>query len=87
MLLPRDTLCERHGAKYKHILVVVCRLTKMRHFIAVTGLSADELATAFIGRVYSLHGCPDNIVSGRGSQFVSEFWRWVHSFFSRMVFI
>ena len=66
--------CERHGAKYKHILVVVCRLTKMRHFIAVTGLSADELATAFIGRVYSLHGCPDNIVSDRGTQFVSEFW-------------
>jgi len=46
----------------------------MRHFIAVTGLSADELATAFIGRVYSLHGCPDNIVSDRGTQFVSEFW-------------
>jgi len=65
--------CERHGTKYKHILVVVCRLTKMRHFIAVTGLSADELATAFIGRVYSLHGCPDNIVSDRGTQFVSEF--------------
>jgi Integrase zinc binding domain len=66
--------CERHGAKYKHILVVVCRLTKMRYFIAVTGLSADELATAFIGRVYSLHGCPDNIISDRGTQFVSEFW-------------
>ena len=25
--------CEKNGAQYKHILVVVCRLTKMRHFI------------------------------------------------------
>ena len=67
--------CERDGRQYKHILVVVCRLTKMRHFIPTVGLSAEELATAFINRVYALHGAPDNIVSDRGTQFVSEFWR------------
>jgi hypothetical protein len=66
--------CERDGRKYKHILVVVCRLTKMRHFIPVTGLSAEELSDAFISRIYCLHGAPDNIVSDRGSQFISEFW-------------
>src|SRR5204863_8578327 len=58
-----------------HILVVVCRLTKMRHFIPMEGLSAEELATAFTNRVYALHGVPDNIVSDRGTQFISEFWR------------
>jgi transposase InsO family protein len=67
-------VCERQGVRYKHLLVVVCRLTKMRHFIPVTGLSAEELVTAFVGRVYSLHGCPENIVSDRGTQFVSQFW-------------
>ena len=65
--------CERDGRKYKHILVVVCRLTKMRHFIPMEGLSAEELATAFTNRVYALHGVPDNIVSDRGTQFISEF--------------
>jgi transposase InsO family protein len=66
--------CERDGRKFKHIAVVVCRLTKMRHFIPMTSLSAEELATAFINRIYVLHGTPDTIVSDRGTQFVSEFW-------------
>ena len=67
--------CIRDGSVYKHILVVVCRLTKMRHFIATKTLNADELANAFVNRVYALHGAPDHIVSDRGTQFVSEFWK------------
>ncbi|MDB5911071.1 MAG: hypothetical protein JWP34_5188, partial [Massilia sp.] len=66
--------CERRGIKYKHVLVIVCRLTKMRHFVPTAGLAAQELAEAFTSRVYALHGAPDNIVSDRGTQFVSEFW-------------
>jgi transposase InsO family protein len=41
----------------------------------VTNLDAETLADAFVHRVYCLHGTPDNIISDRGSQFVSEFWR------------
>jgi len=66
--------CERNGRAYEHLLVVVCRLTKMRHLIPVVGLSAEELASVFVGRVYTLHGAPDNIISDRGTQFVSQFW-------------
>ncbi|KAE8852541.1 hypothetical protein PTNB29_10442 [Pyrenophora teres f. teres] len=69
--LPKSTWYSR---TYQHLLVVVCRLTKMRHLIPVTSLNANELADAFVSRVYCLHGCPDNIVSDRGTQFVSEFW-------------
>ena len=59
------------GEVYRHILVVIDRLTKMRHFIPCVNLEADELAKRFITAVYSLHGLPENIVSNRGSQFVS----------------
>ena len=47
----------------------------MRHFILTATLEAEELANRFVERVYSLHGLPDTIVSDRGSQFVSAFWR------------
>jgi len=67
--------CRRNGKVYRHILVVVDRLTKMRHFIAVTSLDTDELVEAFTHHVYRLHGAPNTIISDRGSSFVSDFWR------------
>ena len=65
--------CKRSGHVYEHLLVV-CHLTKMRHLIPVVSLSAEELVSVFIGRVYTLHGAPDNIVSDRGTQFILQFW-------------
>jgi hypothetical protein len=67
--------CIRHERTFKHILVVVDRLTKMRHFIATETLDTEELVDRFVDRVYSLHGVPETIVSDRGSAFVSAFWR------------
>jgi hypothetical protein len=71
-IIPLAT-CERNGRKYNHITVVVCRFTKMRHFIPIKGLTAAELADAFIKRVYSLYDAPETIISDRGTQFIFEF--------------
>jgi hypothetical protein len=67
--------CTRNGKTYRNILVVVDRLTKMRHFIPVTGLDTDEVVDSFLHHVYRLHGAPDSIVSDRGSAFVSGLWQ------------
>lgn len=67
--------CKRGGRTYRHVLVVVDRLTKMRHFVATETLETEELVDAFVSRIWSLHGTPQTIVSDRGSQFVSCFWR------------
>lgn len=67
--------CTVQGTVFKHLLVVVCRLTKMRHLIPVPTLDTQDLADAFVSRVYCLHGTPENVVSDRGTQFVSQFWR------------
>ena len=66
--------CRRRGQIFKHVAVVVDRLTKMRHFIPTVGLGTEELVDRFIEKVYSLHGLPDTIVSDRGVQFVSLLW-------------
>ena len=57
--------CERHEQRYKHILVVVCRLTKMRLSIPTVTLTAEDLAIVFLSKVYVLHGTPDNIIRSR----------------------
>ena len=58
------------------ILVVIDRLTKMGHFIAFAGIpSAEETAIAFINGIFCLHGLPSEIISDRGSQFTSKFWK------------
>ena len=61
---------------YNSILVVVDRLTKMGIFIpTTTNLTAEELAQLYVTHVFSKHGLPNNIVSDRGSEFTSRFWR------------
>jgi hypothetical protein len=57
------------------IAVWVCRLTKMAHFVPCsTSVTAEDTAKIFIHQVYRLHGLPEDIVSDRGTQFVSRFW-------------
>jgi hypothetical protein len=61
---------------YDAILVVVCRLTKFRHIIPCKGTcNAEELARLYRDNVWKLYGLPDSIVSDRGTQFVSAFWK------------
>ncbi|KAK1631734.1 hypothetical protein QYE76_006049 [Lolium multiflorum] len=61
------------------IWVVVDRLTKVAHFIAVkTTYQGPKLAELYISRIVALHGTPKSIVSDRGSQFTSRFWQKVH---------
>ena len=61
------------------ILVVVDRLTKMRHFIPCVngdqGTTAEATARMFLEHVWRYHGLPRSIVSDRGPQFVSFFWK------------
>jgi hypothetical protein len=56
-------ICERNSLKYHYIAIVVCRFTKIRHFIPITGLTAAELADAFVARIYALHEAPNTIIS------------------------
>ena len=58
------------------ILVICCRLGKRAHFISTqSALSAKTLAQLFLDRHVRYHGIPREIVSDRGSQFISEFWQ------------
>ena len=58
------------------VLTVVDRFSKMAKFIALPKLpSAKETAEVMMNTVFRVHGFPKDIVSDRGPQFVSRFWR------------
>ncbi|KAL0319602.1 UNVERIFIED_CONTAM: Transposon Ty3-G Gag-Pol polyprotein [Sesamum radiatum] len=58
------------------ILVVVDRLTKYAHFLALTHpFSAETVARIFMDHIYKLHGLPINIVSDRDKVFTGTFWK------------
>jgi transposase InsO family protein len=61
------------------IWVIVDRLTKLAHFIPVrTTYGGNKLAKLYIDNILRLHGVPKLIISDRGAQFVSKFWRSLH---------
>lgn len=58
------------------ILTVVDRFSKMAHFIPLPKLpSARETAQVVVDHVFRLHGLPRDVVSDRGPQFTSTFWK------------
>ena len=61
---------------YDSIFVVIDHFTKMAHFIPChESITAKETINLFINNIVRLHGFPDKIVSDRGPQFISNFWR------------
>ncbi|KAI2647019.1 Transposon Tf2-9 polyprotein [Labeo rohita] len=58
------------------ILTVIDRFSKAAHFIPLPKLpSAKETALTVFDHVFKIHGLPSDIVSDRGPQFISQFWR------------
>jgi hypothetical protein len=70
--LPRTR--DGHGS----IWVIVDRLT-VAHLIPMkTTYSGAQLAELYMSRIVCLHGVPKKIVSDRGTQFTSHFWKRLH---------
>jgi hypothetical protein len=59
--------------------MIVDRLTKVAHFILVkTTYKGSQLAELYMTQIVCLHGVSKKIVSDRGSQFTSRFWKNFH---------
>lgn len=69
-----DALPNSRG--YTVIMVVVDRLSKAAHFVALKHpYTATSVARAFMDNIVKLHGLPKSIVSNRDRIFTSKFWQ------------
>lgn len=66
-----------HDNEYHSVLVIVDRMTKQVHIFPCNELSSRNTAFLFYKEFFRLHGLPESIVSDRGTQFTSEFWKWL----------
>ncbi|KAH0654413.1 hypothetical protein KY289_032091 [Solanum tuberosum] len=58
------------------IWVIVDRVTKFAHFMVVkTTDSVEDYAKIYINDIVRFHGVPLSIISNRGPQFTSHFWK------------
>jgi hypothetical protein len=60
---------------FTNIIVIVDRLTKMRHIVPINSINAVLVAEYFIKYIFKLHRLLNSIVSDCGSQFVLDFWQ------------
>lgn len=68
------------SAGYDVIFVVVDRLSKYSHFMALSHpYSAIQVAQLYLDNVLKLHGWPKSIVSDRDAVFLSQFWKGLFS--------
>jgi hypothetical protein len=62
------------------IWVIVDQLTKVAHFLPVrTDYRVSRLAELYVDNILKLHGAPRSIVSDRGPQFTTQFWKSLHA--------
>ena len=62
--------------QHDSIWVIVDRMTKPSRFLAVkTTYSAEDYVKLFINEIVRLHGVSLSIISDRGPQFTSHFWK------------
>ncbi|OMO65120.1 reverse transcriptase [Corchorus capsularis] len=69
----------RSPRSHESVWVIVDRLTKSAHFIALkVGYSLEKFVASYVREIVRLHGVPVSIVSDRDSRFVAEFWGSLH---------
>ena len=69
----------RTSKGHDSIWVIVDRLTKVAHFIAMRNdYRTEKLIDLYVDNILRLHGASVSIVSNRGMQYVSKFWKRLH---------
>jgi len=77
----------RTQTKHDAIWIVVDRLTKSAHFIAIkTVFNAEQLAHLYLKEIVQLCGIPLSIVLDRDTKFVSKFWQGFQSTMGTVVY-
>ncbi|GKE56739.1 putative reverse transcriptase domain-containing protein [Tanacetum coccineum] len=70
------TKLPRSSSGYDMIWVIIDKLTKSAHFLAIReDYKMDKLERLYIDEIVARHGVPVSIISDRDGRFTSRFWQ------------
>nr|GEV94309.1 putative reverse transcriptase domain-containing protein [Tanacetum cinerariifolium] len=76
MIILNEPHKSRSRSGHDPIWVIVNRLTKLAHFLAIReDFSMEKLARLYIDEIVARHGVPMSIISDRDRRFTSHFWQ------------
>ena len=67
--------CTRNRKHYKHIMIVIDRLFKIKKFAALNSLNVDAVIQAFINWIWRIKDFSESIVFDKKTQFIADFWK------------
>ncbi len=67
---------------YKYVLVAVDQFTSWPEAMPLKGIAANEVALSFFKLVISRHGCPEVLITDRGSQLVGKIMSYICKLFN-----
>ena len=67
--------CTRYDRIYKHIMIVIDRLSKKKKFISLKNFDVEIVIQIFLEWIWREENYSDFVVSNRETQFISHFWR------------
>ena len=67
--------CTRHDRAYKHIMIVIDRLSKKKKFISLESFDVKIVVQIFLKWIWREKNYSNFVVSNRGTQFTSHFWK------------
>ncbi|GJR17801.1 putative reverse transcriptase domain-containing protein [Tanacetum coccineum] len=78
----------RSSSGYGTIWIIVDRLTKSAHFLAIReDYKMEKLARLYIDEIVARHGVPVLIISDREGRFTSRFWQTLQKAFGTRLFM
>jgi len=60
---------------YRYILVIIDHFTSWMEAAPLRGITAVEVINTFFNLIISRHGCPEIVISDKGSQFTSSLFQ------------
>ena len=68
-------VCKRNDKNYRHIMIMIDRLSKIKRFVILKFLNVDVVMQTFIDWIWRIKDFSNTIIFDRNTQYTTNFWK------------